>query len=669
MKLVKVGAVTINQTPLAWEENKQRILAAIADAKEKGITILCFPELCIPGYGSEDAFYALYTTERSWDMLWDILPHTQGMVVSLGLPTLYKNGLFNTAALLVDGALKGLVAKKFLAGDGIYYEPRWFRSWPLGMRGKVEWRGEEYPIGDLYFDVGDVKIGFEICEDAWVANRPGRLLAMEGVDLLLNPSGSHFAFGKHAIRERFVLEGSRAFGVTYVYANLLGNEAGRAIYDGGAMIATKGQMVRMGDRFSFADHTLTYAVVDVHATRMLRTASGSYTPSFEEGTAGRLGVEFVYPHQAYEPCEPYDYDPWEVSTRLKEEEFTRAVCLGLFDYLRKSWSSGFVVSLSGGADSAAVATLCALSVELAVQEIGLEAVKQRLEYIEQIKSAQNAREIVSFLLLCAYQATRHSGQVTRQAASAVARALGAEHVELDVDEIVMDYRTLVEGAIGRELSWESDDIALQNIQARVRSPSIWMFANLRNALLLATSNRSEAAVGYATMDGDTSGGLSPIAGIDKAFLRRWLGWMETEGPSGLGAIDALSAITGQEPTAELRPVAKHQTDEGDLMPYDLLDAIERSAIRDKLGPIDVWRLMRGEFPHYGPHQLRVWIDRFFKLWSKNQWKRERYAPSFHLDDKNLDPKTWCRWPILSGGFGRELQELAAYVEKVEGKAP
>ena len=122
------------------------------------------------------------------------------------------------------------------------------------------------------------------------------------------------------------------------------------------------------------------------------------------------------------------------------------------------------------------------------------------------------------LLACVYQSTRNSGDVTRNAARGVAEAIGAEFLEFDVDALVQDYVGIVSKAIGRELRWETDDIALQNIQARVRSPGVWMLANLRGALLASTSNRSEAAVGYATMDGDTSGGLSPIAGIDKAFL-------------------------------------------------------------------------------------------------------------------------------------------------------
>jgi len=184
-----------------------------------------------------------------------------------------------------------------------------------------------------------------------------------------------------------------------------------------------------------------------------------------------------------------------------------------------------------------------------------------------------------------------------------------------------------------------------------------MLANLKNALLVATSNRSEAAVGYATMDGDTSGGLSPIAGIDKAFVRQWLRWMETDGPMGLHAFPFLQPVNAQAPTAELRPPESKQTDEDDLMPYELLDAVERAAIRDKLSPVETLERMQASFSQHRPEQLKIWIKRFFNLWCRNQWKRERYAPSFHVDDENLDPKTWCRFPILSGGYARELLEL------------
>jgi NAD+ synthase (glutamine-hydrolysing) len=307
--------------------------------------------------------------------------------------------------------------------------------------------------------------------------------------------------------------------------------------------------------------------------------------------------------------------------------------------------------------------------ELALSELGRDGVRAKLGYLAaRLEGATTAHELTGRLLTTVYQATRNSGDTTRDAARVVAEAVGAEHMELDVDGLVEGYVGMIRDAIGRELTWERDDVALQNIQARVRGPSVWMLANLKSALLVATSNRSEAAVGYATMDGDTCGGISPIAGIDKAFLRRWLSWLERIGPEGGRPVPALAAVTVQAPTAELRPQAEHQTDEGDLMPYPILDAIERAAIRDKLLPVEAYKRMRVLFGDTDPALLGVWVERFFTLWCRNQWKRERYAPSFHVDDENLDPKTWCRFPILSSGFREELAALREYVAALAGAA-
>ncbi|HJL29760.1 MAG TPA: NAD(+) synthase, partial [Polyangiaceae bacterium LLY-WYZ-15_(1-7)] len=577
---------------------------------------------------------------------------TEGMVVSLGLPLELRGAVYNCAALCVDGQVVGLVAKRFLAGDGIHYEPRWFKAWPRGVVTHVERRGRRIPIGDLAFDLSGLLVGFEICEDAWVAARPGARLSTQGIDVIFNPSASHFAFGKQAVRRQIVVEGSRAFGVTYLYANLLGNEAGRAVYDGGGIIASAGSPIAETTRFSFAPVQVVDAVADVDFTRLQRARSASFAPDVEGGDEDIVRVEFEVPRVG-----PAAFERIELSDYGKEEAFGRIIALALFDYLRKSRAQGYVVSLSGGADSAACACLVRMMVDLAVQELGLEGAKERLGHVAALEGAGDAAAMTKALLTTAYQATRNSGDVTRGAARAVAEAVGADHHELDVDALVERYVGMIGEALGRELSWERDDLTLQNIQARVRGPSVWMLANVRRQILMATSNRSEAAVGYATMDGDTCGGISPIAGIDKAFLRQWLRWLEEEGVAGIGPVPALEAVNAQQPTAELRPQAEGQTDEGDLMPYPLLDAIERVAIRDKKMPDEAYAILRAEQPEIAPAQLRAWVDKFYRLWCRNQWKRERYAPSFHVDDKNLDPKTWCRFPILSGGYALELREL------------
>ena len=661
MRLIKVAAAILNTTPLAWKANRTAIVQAIHAARQQNVSILCLPELCITGYGCEDAFLSSGTQAMAQKLLLELVPETTGMAVSFGLPLLHRGALFNTAALAVDGKLQGLVAKQHLAGEGIHYEPRWFKRWPNNAREHVEIAGQTLPFGDLLFDVGDVRLGFEICEDAWVANRPGAELAERGVDIILNPSASHFAFAKHGVRERFVLEGSRAFSVGYIYSNLVGNESGRAIYDGGALIAQAGRLLATGPRFSYADAVVTTATLDIDEIRMGRARTGSFRPLVGDPNDNAVRTSFQFPVTPYVVDKPHPAK-WETSPDLKEEEFVRAVSLGLFDYLRKSRSRGFIVSISGGADSAAVSLLCAMLVEFGVAEMGREQFLTKLSYLPDLAQATTNRDIVRQLLTCVYQSTTNSSRTTLDAARAVAEGIGAEFHEFDVDGLVRDYIAMVSKALGRELTWERDDLALQNIQARVRSPGVWMMANTRQALLLATSNRSEAAVGYATMDGDTSGGLSPVTGIDKNFLRHWLRWMESTGPEGDRAHPELASVNVQPPTAELRPQTSHQTDETDLMPYDVLDAIERSSIRDKRTPLEsLWHL-RETFPQYALQQLAFWVRRFFTLWCRNQWKRERFAPSFHLDDENLDPKTWCRFPILSGGYERELDELDAWVK-------
>jgi len=661
MKLIHVAAAALNQTPLDWEGNRARILEAIRLAREQQVSVLCLPELCISGYGCEDAFFSSGVQEIAIDVLLELVPETKGMLVAFGLPVGYGGGLFDAAALAADGEILGVVCKQNLAGDGIHYEPRWFQPWPEGEHGSVSLGGKVYPLGDLVFDCGGVGIGFEICEDAWVGDRPGADLAREGADILLNPSASHFAFGKQEIRRRFVLEGSRAFHVSYIYTNLVGNEAGRAIYDGGSMIASGGQMLAEANRFSYRGVHLTRAVIDIEMTRMQRARTHGFHRT--RGKCRKVEADFEFPSSPPRPASS-KLPAWDKSEWNKEEEFSRAVPLALFDYLRKSKSGGFAVSLSGGADSSAVAVLVWLMVRLGVEELGFEAFKEKLAHIARLSDAGNQKELVHRLLACVYQSTRNSSDTTRHAARTVATSLGAEFLEFDVDEICQKYVETVSQAIGRELTWEQDDIALQNIQARVRSPGIWLLANLRGALLLATSNRSEAAVGYATMDGDTSGGLSPIAGIDKAFLRQWLRWMQDKGPAELEALPMLEVVTAQQPTAELRPASAGQTDEEDLMPYEVLDAIERAAIRDKRMPVQIFHLMHSQFPQYAAEQMGAWVERFFRLWCRNQWKRERYAPVFHLDDENLDPKTWCRFPILSGGYRRELARLREVLEEV-----
>jgi len=611
VKKLKIGGATVNQIPFDWENNTNNIIEAIQEALRQEIGLLCLPELCVTGYGCEDVFLSDWLPARAWSELIKIRAHCENITVAIGLPIRIAGVTYNGACVISDKKILGISLKQYLARDGVHYEPRWFDAWPANQTSEITRDGEKISIGDLIYEVRGIRFGFEICEDAWRKdNRPGYRLYERGVDLILNPSASHYAILKSLLREEeVVVEGSRNFKCVYVFANLLGNEAGRIIYDGDIIIGQKGKLIAVNKRLSFKNFNVL-------------------------GTE----VDFDNPDQS-QVVLPTD-------NKEKNEELAQAVALGLFDYLRKSKAKGFVLSLSGGADSSSCAIMVAEMVKRGSKELGWEKFNAAVGID---KSITDWKEAVGELLTCAYQGTRNSSTDTLNAARELALSIGAGFHHWTIDEEVSSYTQKIENAVGRKLHWDADDITLQNIQARTRSPIIWMLANIKRAVLLTTSNRSEGAVGYATMDGDTSGSFAPIAGLSKVFILQWLKWAEpTLHHTGLRFTNSL------EPTAELRPLSRHQTDESDLMPYKVLLEIEKNALIDRKSPVEVFQAMCGA---YEPSVLKGYIRKYFRLWSANQWKRERLAPSLHLDDWNVDPRTWCRFPILSSGYLEELSLL------------
>lgn len=636
-----LAAGVLNQTPLDWSGNLQRINDLIQQALQERVSILCLPELCLTGYGCEDQFLSPYTQEKAWDSLLQVLPHTQYIMVWLGLPFYFEGKLYNVAACIAHGKLVALVPKQHLANDGVHYEPRWFSPWPADKRTHISTSLGNIPIGDYRIQANGIHIGVEICQDAWEGKkRPAHSLAKRGVSVICSPTASHFAIGKSKIRKELAISGSQIIGGAYVFANVLGNESGRTIFDGDAYIVQNGTLIAESSRFSFQDSQMIVAAVELKA--------------WEESSEDiiRADMPQLDANLAYQL---FDKSSWELSEHIKEEEFARAVSLALWDYLRKSKSYGWVISLSGGADSSAISSLCYLAISLAMKELSWKGVQEKLAYIPWVREVITEKEFFARILTTAYQGTENSSDNTRKSAKALADCIGSTHYDWNIDVLVKEYRAIIEKAIGRSLTWEQDDVTLQNVQARLRSPSVWMLANINNALLLATSNRSEASVGYATMDGDTSGSISPIAGIDKTFIRQWLIWLEKVGLEGDLRVVGLARVNQLEPSAELRPLSSKQVDEEDLMPYPILNAIERWAFYDKKSPKECLKMLKAEYgSRFTEEQLLAFCQRFFRLWARNQWKRERYAPGFHVDDYSLDPKTWLRFPILSAGLEKDI---------------
>ncbi|AXT72881.1 NAD(+) synthase [Vibrio sp. dhg] len=684
MKKLRISSCSLNQTPMDWSGNLHNIQKAIDRANEVGAELLITPELCISGYGCEDFFHSPHVSERALKSVFELVQSIpNNMAVSVGLPVMINNRVYNGVALLTHEGIQGISLKRNLAANGLHYEQRWFTPWTRDKNATVVLKEGTPPVrvGNLVYSVNGVKVGFEICEDAWVADRTSERFFNQGVEVIANPSASHFAIGKSLTRKRLVEESSRVYSACYVYSNLSGCESGRAIYDAGVMIAVDGSLVAKGERFHMSDVEVVTADVDLSRSRIGQiNSSQRYYEEHDFDTEAVVKVTLGKSLNSPKLHVPPLNQPWEDSEYLEHEEALRAIAIGLRDWLRKTHTGGYALSLSGGADSALVASAVYTSVILELWELVTKTEKgdecslpdhlsqflsedQRSRFKQAGSSNKleqfvrdTASAIMANMLTTAYQASANSGSVTRTAAQKVAESFGAKFLNLSVAEVVKNYESMISKATNLELNWNDHDIALQNIQARVRSPSIWFIANLENKLLLTTSNMSEGAVGYCTMDGDSSGVLAPISGVTKSRILKLLVWLEQKGFYCTGnhimKLEALSYINNQRPTAELRP--EEQSDEEDLMPYDVLDRMVFLTLEAGMSPKDIFDAMTEEFERVDNQTMATYIVKFFKLLFRNQWKRDRQAPGFHIELNSLDPKTYKRFPLLSSGYQEEL---------------
>jgi NAD+ synthase (glutamine-hydrolysing) len=674
-----VAAASLNQTVGDWSGNEARIRRVIAEARESGARLILLPEMCVPGYSLGDRLLRVGTIERSWDLVIRLLDATEGIAVAVGLPIQFEGVLYNAMALLANGKIAGLVAKENLATGDVEYENRYFLPWPHGRL--VDFRapdGTITPLGtQMFYLPGLGTVAFEICEDAWKGLRPGSTYALAGAEILLNPSASWFTIGKHKTRRRLVAQVSQEDHCVYLYTSLLGCDATRLIFDGSVFLAVNGRIEAEGRRFLFTqDHELVHRVVDLREVRHVRMEEGSWRDQNSRAQWGAYGQtpgvvrvsgdfstrEVAPPPPPYwVPPEPGHPDPSleyleascfggrKIGERdLNHLELELALSLALRDYTQKTGIKTCALALSGGRDSAMVALL----------------VRRMHAYGAPGMDPAELSSRVRDRFLCAYLATENSGPRTREAARLVAEEVGATFIDGQIQPALSAAHQVVESMTGEPLSWANprQDITLQNIQARVRGMLIWTIANLHNALLLVTSNKSEAAVGYTTMDGDSSGGLAPIADVPKSLIKLYLDWArEFHGLKSLDKINAMQA------TAELRPPGSEQTDEADLMPFAVLDQLMYAFVQLALDPLEIlrryWPAMSA---HYDGDLARFAADvrKFVRLFCFAQWKRERTAISFRVTAFDLDPKTGFRFPPVQAPFTEELAEMDRYVQRM-----
>lgn len=641
---LKIATASINTKALDLKHNVALIEQAITQAELEQVNILLLPELCISGYGCEDMFFSQHFVKRCLDKLFTLSRKitSSELVVALGLPLMLDGHLYNGCALISKSKILGIVCKQHLAKSGVHYEPRWFESWTKNRVSHIRLQKEQVPVGDMLFELNGMRLGFEICEDAWHSPRVAENLHKAGVDIILNPSASHFAIGKHQKRYELVIDASKKYQCIYAYANLNGCEAGRTIYDGGNLIVQQGNLLMQGERFSFREMVFNSMSINCQSKEHKRPANDF--------------CHIVHHHLSTNTDKP-DHNPkLAFEKEAIEPTVIKALALGLWDWQRKTKQKGYVISLSGGADSALCSVAVYLAHLLAFHELGEQSYLQRLDSMGHVVAFDETQQnfiqacVMPLVLTTVYQASNNSGDVTEKAAKVLASGIGASFHQWRIDTEVASYQEKIASVIGRELSWQQDDIALQNIQARVRAPGVWFLANVEQKLLIATSNLSEASVGYCTMDGDTAGVLSPIGGISKTLVLKLNKFLCNKGFDWFGKhiqIPELQVVVEQVPTAELRPNA--QQDETDLMPFEVLDTIRLLSQVTFYSQSEMLSQLKAHAFHrkYSDELLQSYIEKYFSLYARNQWKRERLATSFHIEHDSACPKTYRRYPVLS----------------------
>ncbi|GAB0498213.1 hypothetical protein MMPV_009554, partial [Pyropia vietnamensis] len=679
--------------------NLARIRASIDAARDAHATYRLGPELEIPGYGCEDHFLEPDTFAHSWEAIASLVAsgHTDGLLVDVGAPVLHRGVAYNARVLLANRRVLLVRPKMALADDGNYREARYFRAWTPRSRPLDEYllppcmtalMGQATaPIGDAAVAMpGGVVVACEACEELWTPQAPHIAYAALGVHLIGNGSGSHHELRKMARRQELLRGATAKTGGVYAYANQRGCDGGRLYYDGGALVAVNGHLVAGATDPHFGigeDVRLAVAAVDVGeviATRLGRAscavqaslpsvalpvlltytatelrlpcgkggegkdqllrADDDFTLTLSEADARRRGLTLAAPQTP--PPEAV------------EEEIGRGPACWLWDYLRRSGSSGYMLPLSGGADSAATAAIvgamCQMATAAAAEAPGgvvATDVRRLLRLPAGEPTPTDPRVLARALLHTAYMASaRASSAETRERAAAVAADVGAYHVGVDISAIVTAAVEAVAGVLGvaaaaaevviggRESARASpqpppltprfradggttaENIALQNVQARLRMVLTYLLAqllpwarsraaggptdsSLRPLLVLGSANVDEALRGYLTKYDCSAADVNPIGGVAKADLAAFLMWAARPVAEGGLGYPSLAGVAAAAPTAELEPVPEgetgaaapaRQTDEADMgCTYAELGVFGRLRSLGRCGPVAMFR--------------------------------------------------------------------------------
>ncbi|KAJ3913583.1 hypothetical protein F5877DRAFT_52080 [Lentinula edodes] len=676
-------ATSLNQWALDFQGNMERILESIAVAKRRGATLRVGPELEIPGYGCLDHFLEGDTVLHSWEVLAKILAseETSGIVCDLGMPIEHKNTIYNCRVIIQDRKILLIRPKMWLANDGNYRELRYFTPWTkhrqvedhfLPRIIQVVTGQSKVPFGDAVISTADTCIGVELCEELFTPASPHILMGLDGVEIFTNSSGSHHELRKLYTRVELIKEATLKLGGVYLYSNQQGCDGDRLYYDGCALIAVNGRIVAQGSQFSLNDVEVVTATIDIEDVRSHRAKSSRSMQAAQAEKYPRIEVPFALSLGKFEEVREEDMigflstKTMEVRYHRPEEEIALGPACWLWDYLRRSRTQGYFIPLSGGIDSCATAVIVFSMCRL-VAEAARRADKQVIADARRIAGEpedsgyipSDPREFAGRIFHTCYMGTENSSAETRNRAKNLAGAIGSYHIDLNMDTIVTAVRNLFGFVTGVKPEFRAhggsnaENLALQNIQARLRMVLAYLFAQLLpwvrgrvgGLLVLGSANVDESLRGYLTKYDCSSADINPIGGISKTDLKKFIAWAE-----GSFDLPILKSFLDATPTAELEPITENyvQADEADMgMTYDELSVFGRLRKVEKCGPYSTFTKLVHEWGGFlSPLQIAEKVKLFFFEHARNRHKMTTLTPSYHAESYSPDDNRFDLRPFL-----------------------
>jgi len=571
--MLRIGMAQLNTTVGDLEGNTRRISQTIDRARDLSVDIVCFPELSIPGYPPEDLLLKPDFVRANLFALGEVARRTPGITAVVGFVD-QGDHLYNAAAVLSDGQRVGVYHKHRLPNYGVFDEKRYFHP------------GRRAPV----YVIRGVPVGVTICEDVWFPGGPCQAEAAAGALVIININGSPYHRNKWRQREEMLRTRARDYGVVLCYNNLVGGQD-ELVFDGMGMVFDHtGALLARGRQF---EEDLVICDVDPEAVRRQRRFA-PVPPTAEDD--GPIAAPTIHVSEA-SPVHRMPIEQHIPPALDATEEVYRALVLGTRDYMRKNAFTDAVVGLSGGIDSALVATI-------AVDALGAQHVHT------------------------AWLPSRFSSEESRRYAAEVARTLGVQRLDLAIDSIFEAFLD----SLAAPFAGRAADATEENIQARIRGTLLMALSNKLGWLVLTTGNKSEMSVGYATLYGDMAGGFAVIKDVPKTLvyeLARWRNLQQPVIPEG---------VITRPPTAELRA---GQKDTDTLPPYDILDPILRLYVEEDTPPEEI--VAQGY-----PADL---VAKVVSMVDRNEYKRRQAPPGIKITpkalgkDRRLPITNWYRHPV------------------------